>query len=76
MRIREFIIDAQSVRLHDGRCVCVPTQRREEVVRCRDCVHYDGGTGCTLLDFAMSRDISEGFCAWGERLEDKEESRP
>lgn len=73
MRIREFIIDAQSVRMHDGRCVCVPVQRREEVVRCENCVHYDGHTGCTLLDFAMDKDISEGFCAWG-LAKDEEES--
>lgn len=73
MRVREFIIDAQSVDLHDGRRVCVPIQRREEVVRCKDCVHYDGGKGCMLLDFAMNRDISEGFCAWGKRLTDEGE---
>lgn len=73
MGIREFIIAARSVTLHDGRRVCVPVQRREEVVRCRDCVHYDGHTGCTLLDFAMDKDIGEGFCAWGEHVTESEE---
>lgn len=44
-----------------------------EVVRCRDCEHYDGECGCTLLDFAMSRGIEDGFCAWGERRDNADE---
>lgn len=43
--------------------------KRERIVRCRDCVHWDGDAGCTLLDFAMDKDISDGFCAWGEPRE-------
>lgn len=75
MRIQEFIIDAQSVRMRDGRRICVPVQRRERVVRCGNCVHYDGDTGCTLLDFAMDKNIREGFCAWG-LAKDEEEPWP
>lgn len=54
---------------HDdgGLSVNVTSRTRERVVRCRDCAHWDGDAGCTLLDFAMDKDISEGFCAWGER---------
>ena len=46
--------------------------RREPIVRCRDCMNYDHGggglpNGCTLLDFATAEDMGGRFCAWGER---------
>lgn len=45
---------------------------REEIVRCRDCVHRASdplGEYCTLLDFedVDSERQLNGFCAWGER---------
>lgn len=50
-------------------------ERREEVVRCRDCAHAHEGarycdrfTGCGLSDFVDVK--PDGFCAWGERRED------
>lgn len=41
-------------------------ERRERVVRCRDC-RYHAGTFCKLHEVMMP-DPSEddGFCAWGE----------
>ena len=40
----------------------------EEIVRCRDCKHYEPNTyshfTCELLTFHVEPD---GFCAWGER---------
>lgn len=55
--------------------------RREEIVRCRDCVHAvigfaDGETsrstmGCDRFDRPHRRNIAEvepdGFCAWGRK---------
>ena len=48
-------------------------ERREEVVRCRDCVHYrpendDKRTPsrCTGV-FAYVNPDADGFCAWGRR---------
>ena len=46
-------------------------KRGEEIVRCRDCVHYETDEvcdGCTLFDFAdCSGSMAGKFCAWGER---------
>ena len=39
---------------------------REEIVRCKDCVYLDVDGYCTLLEF-IHGDISNKFCAWGER---------
>ena len=50
--------------------------KREEVVRCRDCEHYeqetviDGETVGSWCDWmCMSRPQPDGFCAWGVRRE-------
>lgn len=43
---------------------------REEVVRCRDCVYYGEHYGkhwCTLFGIMTMKDMSDGFCKWGER---------
>ena len=48
---------------------------REEIVRCRDCEHYDphpiDGGVCFLPDgdgdFARWEVEPDGFCKWGER---------
>ena len=43
------------------------------IVRCRDCRYYHHST-CYLPDgeggFACWRAESDGFCAWGERMQD------
>lgn len=48
----------------------------EEIVRCRDCEHYeqetviDGETVGSWCDWmCMSRPQPDGFCAWGVRRE-------
>lgn len=55
---------------HIPREVTEPFEQREEIVRCRDCKFYDQNpilSGCTQFDFGMSKDMSNGFCAWGKR---------
>jgi len=50
-------------------------RRREEIVRCRECMHYDPhctDDGVCFLpdgdgDFARWEVKPDGFCAWGER---------
>ena len=47
------------------------TERREPIVRCRDCKHYDDYLGSCVRGnvhqmFAVEPD---GFCAWGEKEE-------
>lgn len=41
-----------------------------EIVRCKDCIHYDDGT-CYLPDgggdYARWTVEPDGFCAWGKR---------
>lgn len=48
--------------------------RRERVIRCRDCKHGMCGGLCTLFAFPLGdghiipADVEpDGFCAWGER---------
>ncbi len=43
----------------------------EEVVRCKNCLHFDG-EGCTLFDFATPGMRQIGFCAWGDRRSDED----
>lgn len=45
---------------------------REEIVRCKDCVHRASdplGEYCTLFDFedVNNQKMLNGYCAWGER---------
>ena len=45
---------------------------REEIVRCKDCMHYDPIIhACRRLDSLCGGFVSyvfdDGFCAWGER---------
>ena len=45
--------------------------RREKIVRCRDCVHFDSGSPlpiCELLEFGAADQADKGFCAWGESV--------
>ena len=45
----------------------MPCERREEVVRCRDCVcAWREGTSCRVFN---AFDEPDGFCAWGRRRE-------
>lgn len=39
----------------------------EEVVRCKDCKHYEDSQ-CSLQEYLYHRD--DDFCSWGERRED------
>ena len=53
-------------------------ERRERIVRCRDCKYAEGDTRCTRFHEAdqdgyghYPADICpDGFCAWGEERED------
>ena len=77
----EFIISSEqleriieSVEHDTGReinRVVIDGVRAREIVRCRDCVHYETDEvcdGCTLFDFAdCSGSMVDKFCAWGEK---------
>jgi len=46
----------------------------EEIVRCRDCEHYDGNdAGCSYFVLESNKLLHinqpDGFCAWGERCD-------
>lgn len=52
----------------------MPCKRREEIVRCRDCVHWRKPTKherskCTGA-MAYVEPTPDGFCAWGVRKEE------
>ena len=40
------------------------TERREPIVRCRDCEHYGKGRRCS---WSCRHVEPDGFCKWGER---------
>lgn len=40
--------------------------RDDEIVRCKDCKHYAGGTACFKTD-AMFTASEDGYCSWAER---------
>lgn len=50
-------------------------ERRERVVRCRDCKNYrpteddEHEDGCALAYAYLFETSPDGFCAWGERGE-------
>lgn len=48
----------------DGKTLKPPQEILERIVRCLNCVFFDG-EGCNLLNFAHS-DMARGFCAWGK----------
>ena len=60
----EYIYGTKVRESEDGRVweLTPQSERRERVVRCRDCEFYEGG-GCTLLDFSAT-DMDLGFCKW------------
>ena len=45
----------------------IPGNVREEVVRCRDCKHYEDYGGCCHRRYQPMAVTPDGFCAWGER---------
>lgn len=58
---------------HMGKPVELPTLvQREEIVRCRDCKHFNGFAcekfACTYCG-ELQRVEEDGFCALGERKE-------
>ena len=63
----EYIITVDETKADfDGN---VPISAKREVVRCRDCKHYEELPGlgmCNTLGIAFA-DMGDGFCAWGER---------
>lgn len=52
----------------------MPCERREEVVRCRECVHWRKPTKCERSKctgaMAYVEPTPDGFCAWGVRKEE------
>lgn len=54
-----------------GKYTRLRTEVQEDVVRCRDCVHFDSASPlpiCELLEFGAADQAEKGFCAWGERV--------
>ena len=65
----EYIITADETKADfDGN---VPISAKREVVRCRDCKHYENNNVYGSLCFRFTRVLPdvEGFCAWGERAD-------
>ena len=63
----EYVVEVA----RNDRGVSLPTEIRERVVRCRDCVHWRRPTDrersrCTGA-MAFVEPTPDGFCAWGER---------
>ena len=56
----------------DGIKYWFPTERREPIVRCRDCIYYDDylGACCRGNTHQTIAATPDGFCAWGERRAD------
>ncbi len=47
-------------------------ERREEIVRCRDCYYadeFEGGYWCASGDIPFAHVTPNGFCSWGARRE-------
>ena len=72
----EYIIDMgrSSYKSHSGLLCADVSQLHEEIVRCKDCKHYDeSDAGCSYFVFAKNKLLHignpNGFCAWGERWE-------
>ena len=42
--------------------------REEEIVRCRGCKYYAGGTSC-FSENGMFEASEDGYCSWAEREE-------
>lgn len=81
--IEWFDIGGQLTRLREGNVPLVlwpklirEERRREEIVRCRDCIYYAQDPdpidpGWPMMCERTGDDMVEpyGFCAWGERKE-------
>lgn len=69
---REYVVEVRHAELIAGSPFSHPF--REEIVRCRDCVHYEVDPqpidpGWPMMCADSGRDMLEpdGFCAWAER---------
>lgn len=66
----EVVVESQDRGVYVNKVVKL-SDRREEIVRCRDCVHFDSGSPipiCDLLEFGAPDQEERGFCAWGEKV--------
>lgn len=66
----EYIVDSEATRTPEDWC---RANSSGEVVRCRDCKHYETGI-CRMLiwrksGFPPSVNVGDRYCAWGERKE-------
>ena len=51
----------------------IPTSDAVPVVRCRDCIHYNGHWNCDYFDSAV---LDDDFCSYGEARETPINSAP
>ena len=71
---REFIVATGSVELKkddDERTVwSIQCSKREEIVRCRDCMYYQHNSFHRCDLYSISHEVEpDGFCAWASRKE-------
>lgn len=60
----EWVVEANDTEeMADGKFAVI-----SELVRCKDCKHYQGLAECELIGDCMG---TYGFCSWGERSEDE-----
>lgn len=75
---REFVIEVtQGAYIEDIGYALRYGERREEIVRCRDCKDSDpimpeggGKSGLVWCDATNTAWSTDDFCSWGERRED------
>ena len=68
----EYIFTMKEVVLHGGYKDSIPCEKKEEIVRCRDCKYYDNEPmlherWCQKLGIQPS---VNAFCSWGVRRND------
>ena len=65
----EYIISmkAETVEKDENSATVRITPNMQEVVRCRDCMHYEDYNGCCHRRYQPMAVTPDGFCAWGER---------
>ena len=75
--VKERIVAYAEYTLEDGDMVSLPADIREEITRCRDCIHYERDPnpidpGWPMMCADSGRDMVEpyGFCFWGIRKDD------
>ena len=70
---REYVVHAVGQRIprYSEPVICGPLGER--VIRCRDCKHFEDVMGQTECERSSGEHFSvepDGFCAWGERMEE------